>query len=288
ALYDAIDNARNADILFVAAAGNSGVNTDIEPHYPASFNLPNIIAVAATDQNDRRASFSNFGTNTVHVGAPGVYILSTFPNNRYQEMEFNLGTSMATAHVSGIAGLLSAYYTNFNYHQIRQTIFRYVDIKDPSYGLNGWVMTGGRVNAYRALSSLLIPTGLNASAKSSTEITLSWSDNATGEDGYRIERKVPGGIYATIATLGPDATSYTDTGLNPSSTYYYRVIAFNNIGESPSYSNEASATTPVTDQKSGGGGCSIVVTGNPQEGVDIAFIMLLAVVIIIVMMERRR
>lgn len=280
ALYEAIDRARNADILFVAAAGNDGVNTDMEPHYPASFNLPNIISVAATDQNDRRASFSNFGTNTVHVGAPGVYILSTVPNNGYEEMEFLLGTSMATPHVSGIAGLLSSYYTNFNYYQIRQTIFRYVDVKDPSFGLSGWVATGGRVNAYRALSSLLIPTGLTATAKSSREITLSWADNATGEDGYRVERKTYGDDYRVIATLSPNSTSYTDSGLSASTTYFYRVIAFNNIGESPSYSNEASATTPATDQPSGGGGGCSVGAGRVNNGVDIAFLLILVIVIV--------
>jgi len=279
--YDAIAAANNAGVIFVAAAGNEGVNNDNTPSYPASYNLPNIISVAATDQNDRRASFSNFGTSTVHVGAPGVYILSTVPDNGYAQMEFYMGTSMAAPHVSGLAGLLYTYYTNFNHNQIRSTILRYVDIKDPSYGLNGWVMTGGRINAYRALSSLLIPSDLTATAASPTSITLSWKDNATGEDGYRIERKVSGGSYGVIKTLGPNATSYTDSGLSPSTTYIYRVIAYNNIGESPSYSNEASATTPaLTEGGGGGGGCSIAAGRRGGQDVSLLFIPVLVIVML--------
>ncbi len=280
--YDAIASANNAGVIVVAAAGNEALNNDSTPSYPASYNLPNIISVAATDQNDRRASFSNFGTNTVHVGAPGVYILSTVPNNGYEQMEFYMGTSMAAPHVSGLVGLLYTYYTNFNHNQIRSTILRYVDIKDPSYGLNGWTKTGGRINAYRAISSLLIPSNLTAAAASSTSITLSWTDNATGEDGYRIERKVSGGSYATIKTLGPNATSYTDSGLSPSTTYFYRVIAYNDIGESPSYSNEASATTPAVTESTGGGGggCSIAAGKDTVSDVILIFVPILTIVIL--------
>ncbi len=82
ATYDAINNARNAGILFVAAAGNETANNDTTPSYPASYNLDNIIAVAATDQNDNLASFSNYGATTVHVAAPGTNIYSTKPARR--------------------------------------------------------------------------------------------------------------------------------------------------------------------------------------------------------------
>lgn len=287
AQYDAIASANTSGILFVVAAGNEGFNNDSTPFYPASYNLPNIISVAATDQNDRMASFSNFGTNTVHVGAPGVYILSTVPNNGYEQMEFYMGTSMAAPHVSGLVGLLYTYYTNFNHNQIRSTILRYVDIKDPSYGLNGWTKTGGRINAYRAISSLLIPSNLTAAAASSTSITLSWKDNATGEDGYRIERKVSGGSYATIKTLGPNATSYTDSGLSPSTTYFYRVIAYNDIGESPSYSNEASATTPAVTESTGGGGGGCSIAAGKDTGSDVILIFVPILTIVIFMLRRK-
>src|SRR4030042_329371 len=78
-LYNAIDYARTKNVIFVAAAGNEINNNDINPFYPASFNLPNIISVAASDNNDRLAYFSNYGASSVHLAAPGVDIYSSVP-----------------------------------------------------------------------------------------------------------------------------------------------------------------------------------------------------------------
>jgi subtilisin family serine protease len=108
-LKDAIEAS---GCLFVAAAGNGGADqvgddTDVEPHYPSAYDSANIIAVAATDRNDNRAGFSNFGPVTVDLGAPGVSILSTYPGSTYQYMN---GTSMATPHVSGVASLILGQY----------------------------------------------------------------------------------------------------------------------------------------------------------------------------------
>lgn len=83
--YDAIDYANDHGVLLVAAAGNVGENNDVTPEYPASYDLPNIISVAATDQDDSLAEFSNYGINSVDVAAPGVNIYSTIP-------EFSYGT----------------------------------------------------------------------------------------------------------------------------------------------------------------------------------------------------
>ncbi len=103
ALLDEINKAGANDILFVAAAGNSALNNDTSPHYPSSYKAANEIAVAATDENDGLAYFSNWGATSVNLGAPGTNILSTTRNNTYAY--FN-GTSMATPHVSGVAALL--------------------------------------------------------------------------------------------------------------------------------------------------------------------------------------
>ncbi|MCK4784151.1 MAG: S8 family serine peptidase [Desulfobacteraceae bacterium] len=88
AAYDAISDLRDEDILFVAAAGNDGLDNDASPHYPSSYDLDNIIAVAATDHNDQLASFSSWGSNygltSVDVAAPGVDILSTLPGVYYE------------------------------------------------------------------------------------------------------------------------------------------------------------------------------------------------------------
>ena len=87
------------------------------------------------------------------------------------------------------------------------------------------------------------PSALGATAISTSQINLSWTDNATNETGFKIERKTgSGGTYAQIGTVGADVTSFNDTGLSITTTYYYRVRATNSIGDS-SYSNEANATT---------------------------------------------
>jgi len=292
-LYNTIKTANEHGILLIAAAGNEKNNNDGQtPLYPASYDLPNIISVAATDPNDRRAYFSNFGVNSVDVGAPGVYIFSTVPvwwgdYAGYGEIERFSGTSMAAPHVAGLAGLLYSHYdgvhnTRFNHEQVRDTILRYVDVL-PS--LEGWTKTGGRINAHRAVSSLLIPTGLTAGAHSPTEIILSWNDNATGEDGYILERKRSGGNFEVIATLLPDTTTYTDTGLDPLTTYTYRLKVYNNISES-FYSNEASATTPETEPKRGGGGCSIIA--GKGRGVDVILLLIPMVALFLALRKRTR
>ncbi|NJM90989.1 MAG: S8 family serine peptidase [Myxococcales bacterium] len=103
ALADSITAANAADILFVAAAGNAGSNNDSTPSYPASYDIPNVVSVAATDASDALASFSNYGLTTVDLGAPGVAVLSTTINNTYSVFS---GTSMATPHVAGAAALV--------------------------------------------------------------------------------------------------------------------------------------------------------------------------------------
>jgi thermitase len=103
ALYEAIKAAGDRNQVFVAAAGNYHSDNDKTPFYPAGYDLPNVISVAAIDRAGKPASFTNFGKKTVHVAAPGVNILSTVLNGGYEMLS---GTSMATPHVSGVAGLI--------------------------------------------------------------------------------------------------------------------------------------------------------------------------------------
>ena len=141
---DAMAAARN--ILFVASAGNEITNNDHSPLFPASYDLPNIISVAATGPGDYLTVFSNYGPNNVHVAAPGSGILSTLPGNRYSQLS---GTSMSTAFVSGLAGLVLANNPNHNVTQLRDRILRTAD-RLPE--LADKVQTGGRINVYRAMT----------------------------------------------------------------------------------------------------------------------------------------
>src|SRR5262245_58691780 len=115
AFRDAINAARLADHVFVAAAGNNGSNNDASPFYPSSYDLANIISVAAIDHNDRPASFTNYGATTVDLAAPGVDIVSTTPNNTYSSFS---GTSMASPHVAGVVGLVRGHHPSWTYQQV--------------------------------------------------------------------------------------------------------------------------------------------------------------------------
>ena len=147
ALEDAIRKAGDEGILFVAASGNSSADADRSPHYPAGYNLPNIISVAALNRSDELASFSNYGAKSVHVAAPGAEILSTWLGRAFEE---HSGTSMATPEVVGVAALVLSVEPNLSVKELRQRLF---DSVDPLPALKGKVQTGGRINAARAVGA---------------------------------------------------------------------------------------------------------------------------------------
>ena len=153
AMSDAIAASGNAGMLFVAAAGNSASDNDTTVSYPAGYDLPNVISVAATDQNDVLASFSSYGATTVDLAAPGVNILSTTRNNTYGSMS---GTSMATPHVSGVAALAWSMAPGATHLQVRDALYSGVDSVP---GLIGKTATGGRLNARNTLNALAIVVG---------------------------------------------------------------------------------------------------------------------------------
>ena len=145
ALEAIIRKAYENDILFVAAAGNSSTDNDRLPHFPSSYNVPNVISVAALDRHDQLASFSNFGAKSVAIGAPGVDILSTWLGNQYEEKS---GTSMATPVVSGVAALVLAEHPKMSVDDLRKKLLASTD---PIVALKGKTTTGGRINAAKAL-----------------------------------------------------------------------------------------------------------------------------------------
>lgn len=147
ALEDVIRKAYEAGILFVAASGNASVDNDRVPHYPSSYNVGNVISVAALDRNDQLASFSNFGAKSVAIAAPGVDILSTWLGNEYEEKS---GTSMATPVVAGVAALIAAEDKDLSVDELRKRILASVDKLD---SLKGKVASGGRINAAKAVGA---------------------------------------------------------------------------------------------------------------------------------------
>jgi subtilase family serine protease len=235
-LLDAIAAAGREDMLFVAAAGNDGFSNDILPTYPASYNLPNVIAVAATTNTDTRASFSNYGAASVHLGAPGVDVLSTTVGNSYA---FSSGTSMAAPHVSGSAALVLSRCA-LDTARLKDALLSTVE-PVPSLALT--TITGGRLDVNSAIRSCLgppaVPSGLTAVA-GDKKVTLTWS-GAAGATSFAIKRSVTAGGPYTVVASGLKAKTYTDTAVVNGTLYYYVVTGANTQGESAN-SNEAFAT----------------------------------------------
>lgn len=161
-LQNAIAEAGRANQVFVAAAMNGGadfVGDDLDqgPYsiYPASYTNSNIISVAATEKTDHMTGFSNYGATSVDLGAPGKDILSTLPGNYYG---FGFGTSMATPHVSGVAALLKSQSPQLKASEIRARI---LDSVDKNASLEGKTVSGGRLNAAKALGANTSPVILS-------------------------------------------------------------------------------------------------------------------------------
>ena len=146
ALEDAITAFEAVGGLFVAAAGNSSLYTDIFPAYPASYPNANIISVAATDHNDNLAYYSNFGTHSVDIAAPGSDIFSTLPGNQYGYLS---GTSMASPHVAGAVALVWSQNPTLTAQEVKQKV---MGSTDPYFNPLG-VLTSkkGRLNLFKAL-----------------------------------------------------------------------------------------------------------------------------------------
>ena len=147
ALEDAIRRAGDAGVVVAAAAGNDGTNNDGAANYPASLDLPNLISVAATDDQNQLAGFSNYGVDTVDVAAPGVDITSTVGDS-YEAWS---GTSMAAPHVAAVAALLKSAEPGAGAAQIVDAI-KFGSRKMDT--LSGRVQSGGMTDAVGALAAI--------------------------------------------------------------------------------------------------------------------------------------
>ncbi len=190
-LYDAIKRAEDAGVLFIAAAGNSGLDTDNSPSYPSAYDLDNIIAVAAIDRSGNLASWSNYGASTVDLGAPGVDIFSTVADSDNSYAYYS-GTSMATPHVAGVMALMLANDNSLSVTQAKAQLLNTSVFLD---SLRGRTVSGGLANAGNAL---------DGGDDGSLELTL-----AVSEDPLRGGRTAA--VYATVTDVTP-VTNATVTG----------------------------------------------------------------------------
>jgi subtilisin family serine protease len=151
------------------------------------------------------------------------------------EFQFLQGTSMAAPHVAGVVGLILAKYPTLPLEDLRWRLLNGTDVIE---GLTGKVATGGRINANNSLRLPKTPRALSTSQVSETEIELNWIDTSLDEEGFTIERREKDEAFQEIARVDPDTISYSDTDVTGESFYTYRVIAYNQYGNSR-YSNEA-------------------------------------------------
>jgi subtilisin family serine protease len=183
ALQDVINSVATSGILFVTSSGNDALDNDVDPGYPASYNLPNLISVASTDRNDLLSGFSNFGAHTITMAAPGSGILSTIAGSNYGSMS---GTSMAAPFVSGAAALLLAANPNLTMQQLKSLL---IFNGDPLASLAGKTLTGRRLNVANSFQALAendnVPPGtvnnLHVNSQAGRSLNMGWI--ASGDDG---------------------------------------------------------------------------------------------------------
>lgn len=145
-LLAGLASSDSAGLLIVCSAGNAGVDNDVTPHYPSSFELDNLISVTASDNHDGLPDFANWAVESVDLAAPGVSILSTAPDNKYGFMS---GSSMAAPHVAGTGALLWSHFPEAAAVDLKRKILASVDKKE---SLIGSSQTAGRLNAFAALT----------------------------------------------------------------------------------------------------------------------------------------
>jgi subtilisin family serine protease len=270
-LNDALDYAHSQGVVLIAAAGNDGGMVSCPAAHPA------VISVGAAGYDGQATWYSNNGA-ALDISAPGGDPLVDLSGDGYvdgvlQETfcydantlllldlygsfcnVFNAGTSMASPHVAGTAALLLGEDPSLTPDEVRALLESTARDRgptgwDPNYG---W----GALDAAGALASMLgvpkptptpvpgldAPTNLTATALSSSVINLAWTDNASAETGYKIERSTDAVNFSQIAIVPANYTSYPSQGLPGGTTFHYRVRAYGGANHSP-FSNVASATT---------------------------------------------
>lgn len=243
AIYDAF--ASNP-ALHVIAAGNSNYDNDKRDNFPSNYDLDNIVAVAATNRHDNKASFSQWGAKNVDVAAPGRDIWSTVPNASYGNKS---GTSMATPHVSGVAGLIASAYPDASPAEIKS---RLIYGSDRVESLTDISVSDGRVNAAAALENDTVapgtPSDFSLANLSSRGIDVSWAtpgdDGATGGPASLVELRYSSSAitdenYAEAAILGgasgdeigaPAQVSYRVAPSEVDRPVFFAARAVDNVG----------------------------------------------------------
>lgn len=242
ALRAAIDAAGDLGIINIFGAGNDGTDNDVSPFDPASYDSPSIVAVASSGTTDRRSFFSNYGATSVDLAAPGEDILSTYPGGAY---EYLSGTSMATPHVAGVAALLAKMDPTLSVAGIKALL---LDNVDQSSRWTNRVVSGGRLNAYRAAAAV----GANPNTPPNVSITAPFDgasykapamvvlEAAASDDDGTVQQVA---FYANGGLIGVDTSSPYGVAWNAAVPGSYLITA---IATDDHFSTSTSAPIHVT------------------------------------------
>ncbi len=255
-LLNMINTAEANNQLFIAAAGKDEQNNDIQPFYPSSYTNNNIISVGASNSNDQVSWFSHYGANAVDVFAPGSGIFSTFKLGSYFDSTcgdpdgdgyaFCSGSSMAAAHVSGLAALILSQCPTVTYSDVKNQILNHADVL-PAY--TGKCVSNGRINAFNSLNNAGccdVEAGFNISvavcastpfilgntSASATGYFWDFGDGNTSTMPSPIHNYTNPGVYTATLTAvsGACSDAYTQTievRSTPEATFVYEVNGLN-------------------------------------------------------------
>jgi subtilisin family serine protease len=198
ALKDAVDAAGQAGIVNVFAAGNDAVNADVSPFDPASFTSTSIVSVAASDESDARASFSNYGAQSIDLAAPGTNIYSTYLDS----YGYWSGTSMAAPHVSGTLALMASQNAALTPEALKARLLGSVDALSQWSGVT---VTGGRLNAFAALLAATGGSNPGGGSPPASE----WSHADVGSTGAAGNSTASGGTFQ-VTGAGADVWGAAD------------------------------------------------------------------------------
>ncbi len=203
-LEEALANAQSQGHVLVFAAGNDGNNNDQNPVYPGSYNLDNLVSVAATDSNDNLASFSNYGATTVALAAPGVNVLSTLPGGSYGASS---GTSVAAPQVTGVLALVWGQHPDWGYQQVIQQVLK---TSDPLPTLQGKTVSGGRLDAAAAVGYTAPATRVISASVTGPAVNTLSSINVQFDQPVNPDTFAPG----TVTFTGPDGQAIPVQSVN--------------------------------------------------------------------------